>query len=243
MKELEIHYLEQIPYEINEAVNELRVNLSFAGKDKKAIMITSSIPNEGKSFLSLALWKSLAEVGKKVVFIDADLRMSLIRKIYDLKTDSQFLGLAHILSDQCDINAGIYSTNVPNGFMIPATTDIANPANLLESDKFKEIINLCKNVFDYIIIDTPPLSSVPDALTVGSYCDGSILVVRSGYTKKSAVKESVQKLQAQDKPFLGFALNRVDMSKHSGYYYYHYQYKYGNYYAPHPADNSKKSIL
>lgn len=227
MKELTIKYLDDLPYEVVEDVNQLRVNLSFSGQNVQAIMLSSSVPDEGKSFLSLCLWKSLAEIGKRVVFVDADLRMSLIRSVYEIQTNDRFTGLAHVLSGQNRINDCLYKTNIPNAFMIPATNDISNPSNLLESSAFDDLLKTCRNAFDYIIIDTPPLTSVADALTIGKYCDGSILVVRAGYTKKSLAEESSNRLKNIGKPFLGFVLNRVDVSRRSSSYYY---YKKGNYY-------------
>lgn len=230
MKQLTLENLDQIPFDISEAVNQLRVNLSFTGSKYKTIVVTSSIPNEGKSFIALALWKSLADIGKKVLFIDSDLRLSQIRNIYHLHTNDSFTGLAHVLSGQCDINESLYKTNITNGYMVPVTNDIANPSILLENEVFQEMIRSCAEVFDYIIIDTPPLNSVADALTVGKYADGSILVTRANYTKKEIVKESVDHLKAIGHPFLGIVLNRVDTSRKSGSYYYYGNY--GNYYAP-----------
>lgn len=232
MKTLTLSYLDDLPFEFTEAVNELRINLSFARKDTKVVMVTSSLPNEGKSLLSLALWKSLASVGKRVLFIDCDLRMSSVRSTYNVQANGQFLGLTHVLSGQCDIDEALYKTNIQNGYMIPVSNDVIDPSALIEDESFGEIIHNCAEAFDYIVIDTPPLGSVADALTIGNYADGSILVVRSGYTSKSVVKESYDKLQTIGKPFLGFALNRIDMSKRSGSYYYrnasNYYYGYGN---------------
>lgn len=227
MKELTIRYLDDLPYEVIEDVNQLRVNLSFSGNNIQTIMLSSSIPDEGKSFLSLCLWKSLAAIGKRVVFVDADLRMSMIRTVYEIETKDEFTGLAHLLSGQNKINDCLYKTNIPNAFMIPATNDISNPSNLLESNAFDDLLKTCRNAFDYIIVDTPPLTSVADALTIGKYCDGSVLVVRAGYTKKSLAEESANRLKGIGKPFLGFVLNRVDTSRRSASYYY---YKHGNYY-------------
>jgi len=229
MKSLTIDYLDNIPFDVLEAVNQLRVNLSFSGKGMKKILITSSIPNEGKSFVSLALWKAIANVGKKVLFVDADLRESTIRSIYNIHTNDNFIGLAHVLSGQCGFNDVIYKTNFLDAYMLPVTNDIINPSILLESEIFKDLLDSCAKSFDYVVIDTPPIHSVPDALTIGKYVDGSLLVVRSNYTKRVLVKESIESLRSINEPFLGVVLNRADTSgKQASYYYYSKSYE--NYY-------------
>lgn len=227
MKYLEVTNLPELPFDVSEAINQLRVNLSFAGADIKSVVVTSSIPNEGKSFIALGLWRALANVGKRVLLIDGDLRLSQLRTVYGLMTKDSFVGIAHLLSRQADIPDVIYKTNVPNGYILPVTTDIADPTNLLESERFSILLKNCKETFDIIIVDTPPLGSVADALNITRKCDGSILVVRSGYTKKKIVTESVLSLRRTGKPLFGIVLNRVDTSRKGGAYYYNDYYQYG----------------
>lgn len=227
MKYLEVTNLPELPFDVSEAINQLRVNLSFAGVDIKSVVVTSSIPNEGKSFIALGLWRALANVGKRVLLIDGDLRLSQLRSVYGLATRDNFIGIAHLLSGQADIPDVVYKTNVTNGYILPVTTDIADPTNLLESERFSILLNNCEETFDMIIVDTPPLGSVADALNIVRKCDGSILVVRSGFTKKKIVSESVMSLRRTGKPLFGIVLNRVDTSRKSGSYYYNEYYQYG----------------
>lgn len=227
MKYLEVTNLPELPFDVSEAINQLRVNLSFAGVDIKSVVVTSSIPNEGKSFIALGLWRALANVGKRVLLIDGDLRLSQLRSVYGLATRDNFIGIAHLLSGQADIPDVVYKTNVTNGYILPVTTDIADPTNLLESERFSILLKNCDETFDMIIVDTPPLGSVADALNIVRKCDGSILVVRSGFTKKKIVSESVMSLRRTGKPLLGIVLNRVDTSRKSGSYYYNEYYQYG----------------
>ena len=229
MKSLTINNFSELPFDVAEAVNQLRVNLSFTDTNIKKIIITSSIPNEGKSFLSLSLWRAMAQIGKKVLFVDADLRLSEIRDIYDIQTSDTFFGLAHVLSGQCDIQDALYKTNIPNAYMIPTVNAVGNPSFLLESEKLKEVLDQLSEVFDYVIIDTPPIGTVADALTIGKVADGNLLVVRSGFTKKRLVKDSVERLKITGQPLLGIVLNRVDVSKNSSYYYKGYGSYYGHY--------------
>lgn len=229
MKSLTINNFSELPFDVAEAVNQLRVNLSFTDANIKKIVVTSSIPNEGKSFLALCLWRAMAQTGKKVLFVDCDLRLSEIKDIYDIQTSDAFFGIAHVLSGQCAVQDVMYKTNIPNAYMIPSANAVSNPATLLESDHFREVLDQVADVFDYVIIDTPPIGTVADALTIGKVADGNILVVRSGYTKKVLVRDTIERLKVTNQPLLGIVLNRVDVSRNSSYYYKGYGSYYGNY--------------
>lgn len=237
MKSLTINNFSELPFDVAEAVNQLRVNLSFTDANIKKIVVTSSIPNEGKSFLALCLWRAMAQTGKKVLFVDCDLRLSEIKDIYDIQTSDAFFGIAHVLSGQCAVQDVMYKTNIPNAYMIPSANAVSNPATLLESEHFKEVLDQVADVFDYVIIDTPPIGTVADALTIGKVADGNILVVRSGFTKKVLVRDTIERLKVTNQPLLGIVLNRVDVSRNSSYYYKGYGDYYGNY---DPDKNKKK---
>lgn len=240
MKSLQINRLPDLPFDVSEAINQLRVNLSFTGSDMKVIMVTSTLPNEGKSFVAFNLWRSLAGIGKRVLHIDCDLRMSEMRSVLDYSVAGDFVGIAHLLSGQADIPDVVYKTNVPNGYMLPVTTAVADPTILFESERFRVLLEHCRETFDYVIVDTPPLGNVSDALNISKNCDGTVLVVRSGFTKKRFVNESVQSLKRAGSPLLGIVLNRVDTSKKSGSYYYKDYYKYGaEYYKGGKKDRKK----
>lgn len=229
MKSLTINNFSELPFDVAEAINQLRVNLSFTDANIKKIVVTSSIPNEGKSFLALCLWRAMAQTGKKVLFVDCDLRLSEIKDIYDIQTSDAFFGIAHVLSGQCAVQDVMYKTNIPNAYMIPSANAVSNPATLLESEHFKEVLDQVADVFDYVIIDTPPIGTVADALTIGKVADGNILVVRSGFTKKVLVRDTIERLKVTNQPLLGIVLNRVDVSRNSSYYYKGYGSYYGNY--------------
>ena len=126
----------------------------------------------------------------------------------------------------------IYQTNIPNGYMIPTTSAIANPTILLEGTRFSHMIESCAKTFSYVLIDTPPLGSVADALNVAPHCDGTVLVVRSGATPRKLVDNSVQLLKRTETPLLGIVLNRADMNSKSNMYYHRYyrsSYYYNSY--------------
>ena len=209
-----------------EAFKTLRTNLQFCGKDIKSIALTSCTPNEGKTSVSLQLARSLSENGKRVLFIDGDLRKSVI--LSRCQIDQTVKGLSHYLSGQCAFTEAVYMTNVKNLHMIFAGPVPPNPAELLGSNAFKIVIEKMKTVYDYIIIDTPPLGSVIDAAVIANECDGSILVVKSGEISRKFARKIVDQLRMADCPILGAILNSVDMKKNSyGNYYGKY---YGKYY-------------
>ena len=207
---------EKSGYQIVEAYKSLRTNLQFCGEDKKVIAVTSCTPNEGKSSVSMQLGISLAESGKRVILIDADLRKSVL--LGRTKTQKSVRGLAHFLSGQATLEDVICSTNVKNFYMIYSGPF---PPNLL---------NALRKVYDYVIVDTPPLGSVIDSAIVAEICDGSIMVIESGVISYRFAQEVKSQLERSNCPLLGVVLNKVDMQKQAyGKYGKYGQYKYGDY--------------
>ena len=228
MNRLTIHHIPALPFDAEEAINQLRVNLGFCGSRIKTIMITSSIPGEGKSFIAIHLWKILAELGSRVLLIDCDLRRSEMRIKYNIGNTEKITGIAHYLAGKVELQDAIYETNVPNGFMIPLANPVINPLILLENQRFADMMKACAGKFDYVLIDTPPLESVADALRIATHTDGVMLVVRSGQTSRKLVIDAVDKLKRTETPILGIVLNRMEVNKKAGYYK---RYYYNGYYS------------
>lgn len=206
-----------------EAYKTLRSNLLFSGSDIKTIVITSTFENEGKSSVSAELSKSLAEIGKKTLMIDADMRKSVVLR-RSLKAQN-ILGLSELLSNQASIEQVLYNTQLPDFDIIFSGHFPPNPVELLSSPKFKELLESFKTVYDYIIIDSPPLSPVIDAAVIAANCDGAILVVSPGKAKireSLSVKEQLIKCGCK---ILGAVVNQTDakhrdMSHKKNYSYY-----------------------
>ena len=228
MNELTIHNLQELPFDVEESINQLRVNLSFCGSQIKTVMITSSTPDEGKSFITINLWKMIADLGSRVLLIDCDLRNSEYRTQYSISSRDKIVGIAHYLSGKIELQNAIYATNVANGFFMPLTTTIVNPTILLENERFSDMIKQCAETFEYVLVDTPPLGSVADALKIATHTDGTIMVVRSGKTSRKMVENSVSQLKRTGVPLLGLVLNRVETNLKGNYYYRHY-YRDGYY--------------
>ena len=223
----------QLPYSVEEAINRLRINISFLGRDVRRIMIVSSDPNEGKSFLAMNLWNQMAEAGEKTILVDADMRNSNMVAKYDIKrVDGEPLkGTSHYLAGNANLDQVLVHTKYGYGDIIPNVENVINPSMLLETSKFGDLIDALANHYRYIFVDAPPLGLVSDGERIGNMCDGAILCVRSATTPKAVVKESVRQLERAGCPLLGIVLNRVDESK-GGYgrygRYYNGQYYYGN---------------
>lgn len=220
MKEVTI-YRPELDYSVNESYKSLRTNLLFCGEEKHVIAITSCTPNEGKSTVSLNLALSLADSGKKVLLIDADLRKSVL--VGRTEVEEEVKGLSHLLSHQETIENVIYTTNIPRFHIVYAGIVPPNPAELLGGEYFKRVLSAIKKVYDYVIIDTPPLGNVIDGAVIADECDGAIIVMESGAVSYRFAQEVKEQLAKSDCPILGVILNKVDTNK-QGYYG-----KYGNY--------------
>ncbi len=216
-------------YRSKEAFKTLRTNIQFCGTEIKVITITSCTPNEGKSSVSFNLAVSFAEAGKKVIFIDADLRKSVLIGRY--KVGEVEYGMSHYLSGQRELSAVIYTTSCTNMDVIFSGDYSPNPSELLGHDRFIDMIRVLREVYDYVIIDTPPLGAVIDSAVVARMSDGAILVVEANTINHHFAKDVKEQLERSGCKIIGAVMNKVPV-KMGGYYqkYYHKYYKhYGEY--------------
>lgn len=227
MKQIDMN-IRALPYAVEEAMNRLRVNIKFCGKNTKKILVISSVPNEGKSTVSVHLWKMLAEAGFPTVLVDLDLRKSVLKDRLEFKSDGEIQGLDYYLSGLSEYQNVVYETNISNGYIVPVSNLLENPSALLEDPRMGELLERLAEDYRYVIIDSPPLDSVADGALIASLCDGAILVVRSGMTSRRLVKQSVQQLERVRCRLLGMVLNRVETKSRA---YQKYYGKYGNYYS------------
>lgn len=215
-------------YAYEEAIKTLRTNIQFCGSNIRTVMFTSSVPNEGKSSITFALARSLAQTGKKVLLIDADIRKSVLVSRYQLEQD--VYGLSQFLSGQKTLDEVLYSTNVEFLDVIFSGPFSPNPAELLEEQLFTDLVELAEEAYDYVIIDTPPITNVIDAAIVARVCDGAALVVESGAISYRIAQRVKQQMEKTGCRLLGVVLNKVG-GENSGYYskYYGSYGKYGKY--------------
>lgn len=221
-------------YATNEAFKTLRSNLLFCGTNIKTILITSTLENEGKSTVSTELAKSLAEINKKTLLIDADMRRSTILP-RNLKTQN-ILGLAELLSGQATIEQVLYNTQEPNFDVIFSCAFPPNPVELLNSDFFDSIMEKFKKVYDYIIIDSPPLGLVIDAAVISSRCDGAIMIITPDKTHISEALGVKEQLTKSGCKILGAVINETN-PKHKDK---SRTYKSRNYYYTATQDTQKR---
>jgi capsular exopolysaccharide synthesis family protein len=227
MAKINIERLTKLDYRSNEAYKNLRTNIQLCGHSIKVIMTTSATPNEGKSSVSFNLAVSFAETGKKVIFIDADLRKSVLVGRY--KINKGIKGLTHYLSGMNSFEEVAYSTNVENLYTVFSGQIPPNPAELLDSEMFSDLVKRLREEYDYVIIDTPPLANVIDAAIVAQNCDGAIFVIAANSTSHKFVGRSIEQLKKTRCKILGAVLNKVDLSE-NGYYGKYYGNYYGKYY-------------
>lgn len=226
MKKLQLDFPQINDYRMTEGLNQLKTNLAFCGKDIKVITMTSSVPNEGKSSVSFSLAKTLAESGKKILMIDADLRKSVMAAKYHIQGIDK--GLSHYLTGQAEIEDIIYETEVDEFYLAVAGPLTPDPTTLLDSDAFKQFISKAREDFDYVIIDAPPLGVVIDAVIIGKYSDGALLVIEQGVIKRKVVQDVIKQLKKGEVRILGAVLNKVD-ERIGAYGNYEYKYSYSYY--------------
>ena len=224
-----IHGNLALDYAGEESINTICSAIMFTGKNMKRIAVTSHAPNNGKTFVAVQIARSMAERGKKVLLIDADLRRTVMRGQYRMTRTPA--GLAHYLSGQCALEDAIYSSNIPNFFLLPAGQIVQTPLPLLTSPDFGELMERVDQLFDMVIVDTPPVGVVIDAAEIAKHCDGSLIVVEYNRQTKGSLRY-VQRMMAQtEKPIIGCVINNFAMK---GLYQKKYYYNYGayRYYAP-----------
>jgi polysaccharide biosynthesis transport protein len=213
-----------------ESYRALRTSLllSNLGAPPKVIMITSALPQEGKTTTSINCAVVLAQKGVRVLLIDADLRRPSIHKTLGMGPRS---GLSNVLTGSTTLEQAIVRTTVlPNLDVLPAGTPPPNPAELLASTNMRDVLVQLQQQYDHVVVDTPPSLSVTDAVVLSPRADAVVLVIRSGQTTKQALRRSRDILAQVNAKVVGVLLNAVDLSSPDYYYYYEYQGKYAQYY-------------
>ena len=205
---------------ISEQYRAIRTNIEYSNVDQntKTILVTSSDKNEGKTTTVSNLAVSFANLNKKVLLIDCDLRNASIHKMFKL---NNIYGLTDILAKDRAVDKCIQETELENLYVLTAGAIPPNPAEILSSEKMKNLIEDLKNMYDYIFIDTPPIGLVTDAGVLSSFIDGVVLVVKSESVEKKYLEETKKKLDAVDARILGAILNSYK-SEQKDYNYYSY---------------------
>ena len=228
--EPEIKSIELITYlspksNLAESYRTIRTSLLLSSADKKpkVIVVTSALPEEGKSATLSNLAVTLAQAGKNVLILDTDFRKPNQHKIFKIRNVD---GLTNYLTSELEIKALIKTTPVAHLFLANVGPVPPNPAELLGSEKMGELLETLKQWFDYILLDSPPVLTVSDAMVLGPKIDGVILVVWGGKTAREALKRAKEKMDQLKVKCLGVVINNINIQQHDYYYMYQY-YHYG----------------
>lgn len=226
-RRLQLIASKSMPFRYVEAYKDLRTNLNFISATEKAncFVVTSALPEESKSNVSINLAVSLASGDKKVLVVDCDLRKPALRRY--LKIGGPNKGLTNILTGEKSLEECMFVSRDLNIHVITAGTIPPNPSEMLEKG-MPALLEQMKEKFDYVIMDAPPVSLVTDAAILGRIADGAILVVRSRYAPRDTIKLAKQKMESIGVKIFGVVLTRFDEKKshkNTGYSYsYHYSY-------------------
>nr|WP_299037581.1 polysaccharide biosynthesis tyrosine autokinase [uncultured Psychrobacter sp.] len=214
-----------------EAIKSLRTNLMFGmpvvgkvGERAKVILITGESPGVGKSFISANLTEVFSQLDKKVLIIDADMRLGELHRMFDMTPDN---GLGDYLAQQGELAAAIHPTSIDNIDFMPRGQHPKNPSSLLSGDKFERMMTELNEHYDYIVIDSPPILAASDAMIMSHYADKVLMVTRYDHSIEGQVSYAIKQMHKADIQVDGIVLNDVQqglMSKYS----YHYSYAYGN---------------
>lgn len=207
----------QAGYQATEAFRTIKTNLRFCGRDKKVIAVTSCVPNEGKSSVSMRLAQALREDGAKVILIDADLRKSVMFRQVMVEKGSR--GLSDYLAGQCSVNDIICDTDLENFKIILCGITPPNPTELLRTEAFRKLLQKLREMYDYVLVDTPPVGLVIDAAVIAESCDGILWVISSGQISRRIALETKEQIEKSGCPLLGAVLNKTESSL-SEYEYY-----------------------
>jgi capsular exopolysaccharide synthesis family protein len=220
-----------------EAYRSVRTSLllSSPGHPPRTIVVTSAAPSEGKTTTAINLAISLTQAGSKVVLIDADMRKPRVQKVFSL---DNALGLSSFLAGGANLKDVIYETSVSNLRVIPCGVTPPNPGELILSDGFRKMLEVLREYFDYVVLDSPPVGNVSDARILSVSADSAILVIKAFTTSRHHASEAAAHLRSAHAHVGGVVLNDVDVRRRSYYSGYSYYRTYYSGYGDAAAKNS-----
>ena len=210
----------------SEAYRGIRTSILFSSAEQapQVLIISSSGPREGKTITSANIAITMAQAGNRVVILDCDMRRPRVHKIFSLSRDR---GMSNLLVGNDELDNVVLHTDIPNLDVIPSGPIPPNPSEVLSSQRMADLIEVLRGRYDRIIIDTPPITAVTDAVILSKVVDGVVLIVRAGVAHRELVRNAVEQLRQVNAHILGAVLNGVDMGRDSYYYYQYYYYYYG----------------
>jgi capsular exopolysaccharide synthesis family protein len=212
---------------VSEAYRSLRTSLllSAAGSPPRFLLVTSSRPGEGKTTTVVNTATALAQAGKKVLLVDADLRKPRCHRLLGITNRA---GLTTFLTGAGDLQDLIRATPVRNLYVLPSGPIPPNPSELLGSARIKELMRMIPAAVDHVLVDSPPVLTVTDATLLAALMDGVVLVVRAGHLPREMLRRAERRLRDVNAKIVGVVLNSVDERSSDYYFYSYHQYGYGD---------------
>lgn len=214
---------EKTPFAMTEAFKELRTNVMFSlpGTGCKCVGVTSPTPGDGKSTTAANLAISLAQIGKRVILIDCDMRLPTVSDTFRIQAVP---GLSDFLVGMARIEETVRQVENYNLMVLPAGNIPPDPTGLMEDKQMERLFTAFRNIYDYVIVDLPPVTAVPDASILSKYIDGFLLVVRNRQTRHRYVNEMLKQLKLTDSKIIGFTTVGGDLAAKK-----YYKHNYSSY--------------
>jgi capsular exopolysaccharide synthesis family protein len=211
--------------QVAECSRAIRTNITFMGTDKPIarLLVVSAKPDEGKTTMALNLATTLALSGLKTLVVDTDLRRPRLHRVFGFGSE---LGMSNVMLGERSIDEVVKQTLIPNLSLLPCGPLPPSPAELLHTDRFRQLVGELQQRFDRIIFDSPPMVAVTDAAILSSLCDGVVVVVKAGHTPRDLVRLGLSQLKSANARVLGVVLNEVDFESRQYAYYYSYYRHY-----------------
>lgn len=205
---------------VQNAAKTLLANIRFASVDRpvKSIVLTSSVPNEGKSTVAYNLAQAIASSGKRTLIVECDMRR---RSLADMVGARARHGIYAVLSGQVELDEALVPTSHRNLFFLDSEPHIPNPADILSSQRFRKLVAQMESDFDYVVIDTPPVGTFVDAAIIAALADATALVVRERFVKRAELQNAYDQLKKADANVIGVIMNMCE-AESSEYYYAYY---------------------
>jgi len=223
----DLHVHRQPKSSVAECCRAIRTNLLFMSPDKpfKTMLVSSSGPQEGKSTSVISLGIAMAQSGNKVLIIDTDMRRPRLHRAFGVPNE---IGVSSLVVGEGSLDAAVKATEVPGVFLLPCGPIPPNPAELLHTQAFKELLKNVSQQFDRVILDSPPIGPLTDAVILGTQVDGVAMVLKAGRTSRDAVRRAARSLSDVKAKIFGVILNQIDLSdpKYGDYFYAYRQYGY-----------------
>jgi capsular exopolysaccharide synthesis family protein len=208
-----------------EAARAIRTNILFMAPDRpyRTLLVTSAAPADGKTMIACWMATAMAQAGQRVVLVDCDMRRPRLHKIFDARGHT---GITTAMLDMGELDGALLKTPIPNLTVLPCGPVPPNPAELLHSEAFNNVLEELGRRFDRVVIDSPPLAPVTDAAVLSARVDGTLLVIRALKTTKDVARRATRSLRDVGANVVGAVLNAVDAKQRDyGYYYQYYYYR------------------